>query len=323
VRERYFERKGLPPWYEATLAVGGHVYVGFRGGLRCLEMETGKVLWEASGIDGDASMTCADGHLYLRAQDGKVVRVEASPRGCVLKGSLRVPDAQPKRGATAPVVAGGRLYLRDDDRLFAYDLAEGARAAPVPPEAVAVPPGPLPGTLPPARREGEPDAVFVPTPQDVVEKMLELAGVGEGDVVYDLGCGDGRVVVTAARKYRCRAAGFDVDPECVRLALDNVRKQEVGDRVAIEQKNLFTVELAPATVITLYLLPRMNERLVPRLGKLRPGARVVCHANAIPGLRPDRVATVVSGEDGLPHKVYLYTVPLRKAEAGPKSPEDR
>jgi len=208
-------------------------------------------------------------------------------------------------------VAGGRLYLRDDDVLFCYDVKEGA--APGRPGETVVPPSTGTGKLPRPDREAE--AVFVPTPQDVVEKMLELAAVKKTELVCDLGCGDGRIVVTAARMFGCRAAGYDIEPMCIRMSQENVRKYDVGRLVRIERKDLFTLDLSEMDVITLYLLPRMNERLLPQLAKLKPGARVVCHANPIPGVHPARVVTVVSTEDGLPHKVYLYVAPLKKGDA--------
>src|SRR5262249_8513470 len=204
--------------------------------------------------------------------------------------------------------AGGRLYLRDDDVLFCYDVKEGA--APGRPGEMVVPPGTDTGKVPRPRREA--DAVFVPTPQDVVEKMLELAGVKKTDLVCDLGCGDGRIVVTAARKYGCKAAGYDLDPACVRLSQENVRKQEVGRLVRIERKDIFTLDLAEMDVVALYLLPRLNERLLPQLAKLKAGAGAVSHANPTPGVRPGRVVPVKSVEDGLPHKVYLYVAPLKQ-----------
>ncbi len=310
--EGYYLPKGLPAWHETTVRVGDHVYAGTSAGMLCLELRTGKVVWQERGeVGGTVSVTCADGHLYLRSQQGRVVLIEATPKGYVLRGSLQVPGAEPKPGSTAPVVAGGRLYLRDDDRLFCYDVKEGARRPGKEPPTITVPPG----GKPPAQGAGrEPDAVFVPTPQDVVEKMLELAGVKKEDVVCDLGCGDGRIVVTAARKYGCRAAGYDIDPECVKLSRASVQTHNVGALVTIEQKDIFTLDLSKVDVVTLYLLPRSNERLLPQLGKLKPGARVVCHANPIPGIRPERVVTVVSREDDLPHKVYLYVAPLKRAE---------
>jgi SAM-dependent methyltransferase len=117
--------------------------------------------------------------------------------------------------------------------------------------------------------------VNLPTPESVVEKMLELAKVTKDDVVYDLGCGDGRIPVTAARKYGCRAYGCDIDPQRVKESLENVAKSKVGDLVTIEQRDIFTLDLRGASVVTLYLLPKMNVKLIPQLDKLKPGARIV------------------------------------------------
>jgi outer membrane protein assembly factor BamB/SAM-dependent methyltransferase len=308
VKEQYSQRKSLANWHETTIRNGDHVFAGTDAAFFCLDVATGKVLWEERGeVRGRVSVTCADEHLYLRAQDGRMVLIEASKEKYILKGTFKVPDAQPKAGSTAPVVASGRLYLRDDDRLFVYDVKEGA--TPRPPGSEAVP---APDRLAPPGNEREPGAVYVPTPQDIVEKMLELASVKKEDIVYDLGCGDGRIVVTAAKKYGCRAAGYDIDMECIKMSRENVRKADVGKLVTIERKDLFTLDLAGADVIALYLLPRMNERLLPQLEKLKPGSRIVCHANAIPGVRPQKVVSVVSKDDDLPHKVYLYVTPLMK-----------
>jgi hypothetical protein len=98
------------------------------------------------------------------------------------------------------------------------------------------------------------------------------------------------------------------------MSLDNVRKHDVGRLVTIEKKDIFTLDLSKADVIALYLLPKMNERLVPQFGKLRPGARIVSHAFEIPGVKPDQVATCRSEEDDLEHRIYLYTVPLKRSK---------
>jgi ribosomal protein L11 methylase PrmA len=169
----------------------------------------------------------------------------------------------------------------------------------------------LAGADPPPR--GPRAAVpFVSTPHDVVEKMLELAKVGKDDVVADLGCGDGRIVVAAAKKYGCKAYGCDLDRKCVRLALENVKAAGVEKLVTIEAKNVFDVDLRDFTVVTLYLGPAMNIRLIPQLEKLKPGARIVSHGYPTPGLVADKTETVVSADDAITRKLYLWTTPLKK-----------
>jgi len=155
-----------------------------------------------------------------------------------------------------------------------------------------------------------PDVVFVPTPQAVVDKMLELAKVTKDDVVYDLGCGDGRIVVTAAKKYGCRAYGFDIDPKRVRESLENVETNGVSHLVTIQQQDIFALDLSPASVVTLYLLPSLNVKLIPQLDKLKPGSRIVSHAFDMKGVAPEAVVNVDG--DGYGRTVYFWTTPLKK-----------
>jgi ribosomal protein L11 methylase PrmA len=156
-----------------------------------------------------------------------------------------------------------------------------------------------------------PDVIYVPTPQEVVDKMLEVAKVTKDDVVYDLGCGDGRIVVTAAKKYGCKAIGFDVDDDRIKESNENVKKNAVGKLVEIQQKDIFTLDLSKANVITLYLLPDLNVKLVPQLQKMKPGSRIVSHAFDMKGYKPDKVITV-KGKDDFDHTIYLWTIPLKK-----------
>jgi SAM-dependent methyltransferase len=158
----------------------------------------------------------------------------------------------------------------------------------------------------------EPDVIFVPTPQDVVDKMLEMAQVTKDDLVYDLGCGDGRIVVTAAKRYGCKAVGYDIDPQRVQESLENVQKNNVGHLVRIEQKDIFTLDLSKANVITLYLLPRLNVKLIPQLEKLKPGSRIVSHDFRMRGIEPDKVVELTSAEDQDEHTIYLWTSPLKQ-----------
>jgi SAM-dependent methyltransferase len=157
-----------------------------------------------------------------------------------------------------------------------------------------------------------PDVHFVPTPQDVVDKMLELAKVQKDDLVYDLGCGDGRIVVTAAKRYGCRAIGYDIDPQRVKESLENVEKNNVGHLVSIEQKDIFTLDLSEVNVVTLYLLPSLNVKLIPQLEKLKPGSRIVSHDFAMEGVKPDKVVKFTSKEDDDEHSIYLWTSPLNR-----------
>jgi tRNA G37 N-methylase Trm5 len=157
----------------------------------------------------------------------------------------------------------------------------------------------------------EPDVIFVPTPQEVVEEMLKLAKVTKDDVVYDLGCGDGRIVVTAAKNYGCKAVGFDIDPQRIKDSLENVKKNNVEKLVEIKQEDIFKLDLSKANVITLYLLPDLNVKLIPQLEKLKPGSRIVSHSFDMEGVEPDKKVELKTKSAG-ERTIYLWTTPLKK-----------
>lgn len=166
----------------------------------------------------------------------------------------------------------------------------------------------------------EPDVIYVPTPVDVVDKMFELADIRPGEVVYDLGCGDGRIPVMASKKFGVRSWGFDINPERVRESLENVKKNRVENLVTIKQQDIFELDLSKADVITLYLLPRLNVKLIPQLDKLKPGCRIVSHDFNMEGVRPKReIRMRTTGENSREHSVYLWVTPLEKeAPAAPR-----
>jgi cyclopropane fatty-acyl-phospholipid synthase-like methyltransferase len=153
------------------------------------------------------------------------------------------------------------------------------------------------------------DVPYVPSPDVVVKAMLKLAGVTKGDTVIDLGCGDGRIVVTAALDYGANGIGYDLNPERIKEANANAVKAGVQQRVRFEEKNLFDADIKPATVVTLYLLPGVNEKLKPKLmADLKPGTRVVSHSFAMPDWPPKEEIRV----DG--RTVYLWVIPEKQAK---------
>ena len=171
------------------------------------------------------------------------------------------------------------------------------------------------GALPALAQDAKPDATselpsvpYVPTPQEVVDKMLEMAKVTSKDVVYDLGCGDGRIVITAAQKYGCRAVGIDIDPQRIKEATANISAAKVSDKVRLIEGDLFETDISEATVVTLYLLTRLNEKLKPKLLKeLRPGTRVVSHAFDMGDWSPEAKSQVGASS------VFLWRIPNRAA----------
>jgi ubiquinone/menaquinone biosynthesis C-methylase UbiE len=151
------------------------------------------------------------------------------------------------------------------------------------------------------------DVPYVPTPQPVVDKMLELAKVKKDDVVYDLGCGDGRIVVTAAKKFGARGVGVDLDPQRVKDSQQNVKKNEVESLVTIQEGNALTTDVSGASVVTLYLLPQVNLRLRSRLQEtLKPGTRIVSHDFDMGDWKPLKTVHVTAS--GRRHTVYLWEV---------------
>lgn len=200
-------------------------------------------------------------------------------------------------------------------------LASAVLTAGTPPAAA---PGPAPAKSPaapvagPVVPERKPDVIYVPTPRKVVEEMLRMAELRPDDVVYDLGCGDGRIVIAAAQLRGVKAVGYDIDPERVKEARANVRAAGVEHLVRIEQADVFTLDLTGASVITLYLLPQLNVRLMPQLARLRPGSRILSHNFDMRGAKPVEVrhVTVEPGGDGDffvdedgNHTVYKWVVP--------------
>ena len=152
----------------------------------------------------------------------------------------------------------------------------------------------------------EPDVIFVPTPHEVVDVMLEMAEVRDGDILYDLGSGDGRIPIAAAKKHKVRAIGIDIAPKRIEEAKANAKAAGVTDRVTFKEDDIFTTDFSDASVVTLYLLDSLNEKLRPRLlSELKPGTRIVSHAFRMGDGEPEETRQVNGA------RVYRWTVPER------------
>jgi SAM-dependent methyltransferase len=162
--------------------------------------------------------------------------------------------------------------------------------------------------VPAAQSSRGPDVIYVPTPEAVVDKMLEMAKVTSADVVYDLGCGDGRIPIAAVQKYGARGVGIDIDPQRILEANANARKAAVLGKVKFLQADLFTTDISEATVVTLYLLPTLNVKLMPKLmAELKPGTRIVSHAFAMGDSWPPEQTASVDGRN-----IYFWTIPAKR-----------
>src|SRR5262252_4593881 len=158
-----------------------------------------------------------------------------------------------------------------------------------------------------------PDVPYVPSPNQVVDSMLKLADVKKTDVVYDLGCGDGRIVISAAKNFGARGVGIDINPVRISEAKENARKAGVENLVRFEENDLFQADIGEASVVTLFLLSSINLKLRPKLLQdLKPGTRVVSNTFDMGDWKPDKEANV-DGADNyyLSRKLYLWTVPPR------------
>jgi SAM-dependent methyltransferase len=167
---------------------------------------------------------------------------------------------------------------------------------------------PLAGVAQQAGKLRSPDVIFVPTPQEVVDAMLKLGEVHSGDVLYDLGCGDGRIVVSAAKQFGIRAVGIDINPERIAEAKQNAQENGVTSRVIFRNEDLFEADIHEASVVTLYLLTSLNLKLRPKLWRdLKPGTRIVSHSFDMGDWKPEKQMQVAG------HTIYMWRVP---ADAG-------
>ena len=186
-----------------------------------------------------------------------------------------------------------------------FAAAQDAPAQQTPPQQTQPPPSNQSTSS--GKQLRSPDVVYVPTPYGAVDAMLKVARVGTGDVVYDLGSGDGRIPIMAVQKYQAaRAVGIDINPERIKEAQANLKASGVGDRVRFLNEDLFEANISDATVVTLYLLPSLNLKLLPRLlAELKPGTRIVSHAFDMGSWKPEQTIKANGST------VYFWTIPAK------------
>jgi outer membrane protein assembly factor BamB len=298
VAEVYNGKLRYSSWLGSLTQLGGHIFSNPQTGLACLDRATGEVTWQAR--KDWTTYTVAEGNLYLWSTKGTLSLVAADPKEFrLISEFIPFETLASRSGIAFPVIANGRLFIRDLDTLRCYDIRNAKAAA---------------GAIP--------DAVYVPTPDDIVPRLLELAKIERTDLVYDLGSGDGRLVIAAAKKYGCKGVGIEIDPDLVAIAKENAAKEGVAGGVTFHNEDLFKADFSKATVLTLYILPEMLERLIPKFNALQKGSRIVSHEFAIPGVEPREVIEAESAEDGAIRKLYLYSIPLEpdrqsKSPSGP------
>lgn len=264
------------------------------GFLHCLDADTGKRYWSHDFLAAAyASPLVIDGKVYVADEDGAVTIFRLSKRKRQI-AEIDMLDAI----YCSPVFANGVLYVATRGRLYAIggnrpiDSLNGNK------------------TVGLGDKIRTPNAGFAPTPNDVVQKMLELASVKKSDTVCDLGSGDGRIVIAAAKSIGCCAIGYELNADLVDSSRKRAMEQNLTALTTFERRDIFKVDLSRVTVATLYLLPRQNAALIPSLNTMKPGSRVVTHEYPIPGVKPETRVSVESRESKESHTLFLYSTPI-------------
>jgi outer membrane protein assembly factor BamB len=282
------------------------------GSVHCVDAMTGKRCWEYDTLASIwAAPLIVDGKVYIADEEGIVTILRLSREFQKLE-SIEMDNTI----WSSPIFVNGVLYLATRRTLFAIESQPSASgnkaneredASWQPKKADRFEQRIAKG------KNRAPDAIFVPTPHDVVDKMLNLAQVTENDVVCDLGSGDGRIAIAAARKYGCQAIGYEIDREMVAVSRALVREADVEELVRIEHEDMFSRDYSEVSVVTMFLPPRVMDRLLPRLAQLKPGSRIVSHHFLFSDIPPDETLEMESKEDGSKHSVYVWRVPLNQS----------
>jgi SAM-dependent methyltransferase len=264
--------------------------------VRSFDLETGRKNWEYDTLSIIAtSPMIVDGRAYVMDGDDEMFIFDLRSGGRKRRPYRRIGCGE--SGYSSPVFVRGTLYLTCDHHLTAIRGSTPALA----PEIEA-----------PTPRGRAPDAQYVPTPPDVVQAMLQLAALREGDLLYDLGSGDGRILLAAARTAGVTAVGVEIDRDLVEESRQALERERHPGHLRVEHGDLLKADFSAATVVTLYVGTRLNGLLAPKLRALKPGSRVVSHDFEVPGLACERVLTMTSAQDAREHRIFLYRIGAEK-----------
>jgi outer membrane protein assembly factor BamB len=255
------------------------------GLIHCLDAATGEWHWSF-----DMLSTCwttpliVGGYVLVADEDGNVMTVRLSADPAVALAEDLPPVVNVGAAVYAsPVFANGTLYIASRDKVYAIGRGRDRRVA---------------------------KAIFVPTPHEVVVRMLKMAQVTDKDLVVDLGSGDGRILIAAAKAHGAQAVGYEIDGKLVQLSRDKVKEARLEEQVEIREQDFFTADFPDASVVAAFLYPAVLEKLKPQFARLRPGTRIVTHTFPIPDAAPDESVEFRSPESGDTYPIYLYKTPL-------------
>ena len=286
--------------------------VDFAGLVHCLNAQSGKVHWTHDLL---AASWCGPlivgDQAAIADEDGEVSFFKLSADAQIALGDQNNPKLNFVDGSifASPILVNDVLYVTSRTRLFAISADKPAgekKQEHAPPQASGD------NSKSSAVPRRTPKSVYAPTPHDVVDAMLKAADVRARDTVIDLGSGDGRIVLTAAKKFGATAIGYELDRELVAASRASLLEADVGDRAQIKHENMYGAELSSARVVTAYLFPGSLEKLKPQFRKMKEGALIVTHHFDIPDVEPVKQWTVRSQESGSDHRIWLYRTPLKE-----------
>lgn len=311
LKEVFRGRQSLDTFEDNGIIVDGKLFLSGNSGrsLDCFNPLTGEILIRER-VQGRHAFTFADGRLYSFFSDGKVTLTDVNSLHLAPLASFQLLDKQTSIGVTLPVVANGRLYLRDDDRLYCFDVSDNALDMPKESKRVThIAPKSDSTSL---SDRHLPVPIYLPTPHEVVSRMLVEVKLMAGQKLVDLGSGDGRIVVAAAKQFGARSVGYEIDQELVAISRAKIADAKITELASIEASDMLKADLSDVDVLAIYLYPAVMDQLKKQIEHMRPGTIVVSHQFKFPGIEPDTIIEEQSGDTRERHSIYIYKLPLKK-----------